>query len=194
MSSYTYTYTKNNIKFLNLFHDFIKSQFSKDFYINNEDNQFTFVFNEELDDTIKLQLDKLIEFYTPEQSYFKLIRSQPLNISTCSTNSTDYICLANSVYNLNTIGLKLSTISIISNIVTPDNLGTYQIRIYDSISNNIIWESDVLNNTLYTLIEPDELDNIPTTVTIIEIQMKVSNFIYSANIKAINFNFKQLVQ
>lgn len=192
----TYTYTKNNIKFIHLFQEFIKENLNIDFHINSDFNlnQFTFVFPQILGDANKLQLDELVQKYIPEQNYFKLIRSQPLNISISSTNSIDYVCLANSVYNLNLISDTLTSISIISNILTPDKLGTYQIRIYDSMNNNIIWESDILSNTVYNLIEFTDLDNIPNTVTIIEIQMKVSNPLYSANIKAINFNYKELIQ
>lgn len=193
---YNYNYIKKDVKFINLFSDFIKSNSNLDFHINGdfEIDQFTFVFNQLLDDATKLLLDTLVENYIPEKNYSRLIKSQPLNISISSTHSMDYICIANSVYNASLTFMTLSSISIISNIISPDNLGTYQIRIYDSINNNIIWESDKLNNTADKLIEFNDLDNIPIATTMIEIQLKVSKSIYSSSIKAINFNFEQLIQ
>lgn len=186
-------YTKHNIKFLNLFHDYIQNlnKFPK-FYIINDDKSLTIVFDTILSKELKLNLDNVVQTYISPQYYIKNLKSIPLNISINKTNSEEYISVATSIHsNIHDI---FGSVSIVSNITLLDTLGFYKIRIYDSINNKVIYETSSLNNSIYQLITLDNLQYIPKDNTLIEIQVKVSNKMYIANIKAVNFNFIQILQ
>lgn len=189
MENFNYSYTKENIKFLDQFHDYIvKMCILPEFYIINEE-QYTFCFQEELSVEQQTSLNNTINEYIPPQSYLKTKEIQSLNISNDKVYSMVYVSIATSIYNNSS---KLGSISIISN--TNNNNNTYQIRIFDYINNTIIAESNVLNNTINELIDIPTFYNSPKNNTFIEIQVKLTNPKYSVNISAINFNFQELVQ
>lgn len=188
-NSYSYSYnSKNEIKFINKLHDYVLSIVPglPLFYII-KDIEIIFTFDNELSIVQKEQLDDAIKNYIPPTSYIKTTNIQSVNITVDKVNSLDYISVATIIYNPS----NLNSISIVSNI--NSSLETYKIRIYDCTNNKILSESPSLSNNLYELTKMIDLQNIPINDTFIEVQIKVSNINFYVNIKAIDFNFGELV-
>ena len=74
-----------------------------------------------------------------------------------------------------------------------NNSGTYQIKIYDILNNKVIKESELLNNEHFEIIPLNNLENVPTNDTFIEIQIKVSDVKNICNIKAISFVYLETI-
>jgi hypothetical protein len=189
---YTYSFTKNDIKYLEKLHEFIKDipELPKDFYLLNED-QVSVIFNEELNDS---QIDILrisIENYTPPQIVYEVVGSNSINITNTNVNTTEYSIVGVDIWQ--GINNSIGYITIASNLIEKNVIGNligngdYSVRIYDTINNNVIGEVTNLNNTTISIITIDNLSNIPTNDTLIEIQVKVSRKSDKCVIKACQF-------
>lgn len=187
------SFTKENIKFLDKLHEYIAIEIPDlpPFYILSAE-QITFVFEYELSNVLNKILTTTVENYSPPQSYTKINKIDSLNISNSKINSLNYTSCATYLYtNVNVLNFGL--INIISNMSYSNNSGTYQIKIYDILNNKVIKESELLNNEHFEIIPLNNLVNVPTNDTFIEIQIKVSDVKNMCNIKAISFVYLETI-
>ena len=187
------SFTKENIKFLDKLHEYIAIEIPDlpPFYILSEE-QITFVFEYELSNVLNEILTTTVENYSPPQSYTKINKIDSLNISNSKINSLNYTSCATYLYT-NVNALNFGLINIISNMSYSNNSGTYQIKIYDILNNKVIKESELLNNEHFEIIPLNNLENVPTNDTFIEIQIKVSDVKNICNIKAISFVYLETI-
>lgn len=175
MSKYIYTFTKDNIKFLDKVFQYIKniSELPSDFDLYIE-SQLEIVFNQELDSNQINILNNAIQIYIPPQELEIISNTKPMMLihNTISTNiystiATDYF-LAEQI----TDSIRLGYVTCVSNIIGN---GSYKLRLFDAINNKIIGESDSLNNSNLQIINIINLINIPENNTLLELQGQVSD-------------------
>ena len=173
---YKYSFTKDNIKYLEKLHEFIKSipQLPSDFYLFNED-QVSVVFKEELNDSQIELLTTSIENYSPPQRIIEVIGSNSINISNSVVTTLEYNIVGIDIWQADyddDNDVHIGYITIASALIGD---GDYSIRIYDTINNKVMGEICNLNNKNMSIITINNLVNIPTSDTLIELQAKTTS-------------------
>lgn len=176
---YIYNFTKANIKFLDLLEDYLKSisELPTDFYLTIQ-SQLSVVYTTELSPTQQTLLENSIIAYTPPQEITIPYNSDIISISKAKTSSTSYSTVGNYFFKTKNISnsVFLDYFSIISYLMSSKNeIGNYKIRIYNPINNTILGESITYNNDIPQIINIDDITNIPTVDSLLEIQVQVDN-------------------
>lgn len=191
--STTYSYTIPNIKFLEHLHTYILNipGLSQDFYLYNE-GTINIIFKNALSNDNLITLNNAIVSYIAPQELIKFTTSQNINLFNDKVDSMMYSLIGVYLYSSNiSDGNILNTISFVSNI--SNSIATYKIKVYDTTNNNIITESDDLNNTTLQLFTLNNISNLPKTNSLFEIQAKVNGNSSYCNIKTCAFNFAQIL-
>lgn len=185
---YKYSFTKDQIKYLDKLHEFIKGipELPSDFHLFNED-QISVIFKEELNDSQIEILTMSIESYDPPQTITEVSSSNSINISNSVVTTTEYNIVGIDIWQAdhdNDNDIHIGYVTIASALIGD---GNYSIRIYDTINNQIMGEKTDMDNKTMSIITINNLVNIPTDDTLIEIQAKVSNPASKCIIKACQF-------
>ena len=192
-----YKYTIPNLKYLNLLHEYIDSipNLPSDFGLVSED-QVSIIFNQQLSDTQVNLLTTSINNYIPPQFYKEIYRNESLNITQSNINSTVYTSIATDVWivDKNNVDIDLGNIVIVANLVGPQNgiitnNANYKLRLYNTMNNTILFESDNLINTDLQILTFSNIQNIPTIDSVLELQAKVCSNNYIVNILSTHYTF-----
>ena len=195
--SFIYKYTIPNIKYLDLLHTYIESisGIPTNFGLVSED-QISIIFNQQLSDTQITALTNSINSYIPPQYYKELYNTESLNITQSNISSTDYTSIATDVWIIdkNDINVELGEIIIVANLAGPQDgkvvIGaSYKLKLYNTMNNTVVFESDNLTNTDLTILTFSNIQNIPIIDTVLELQAKVSNSNYIVNILTTHYKF-----
>ena len=193
----TYKYTIPNLKYLNLLHEYIDSiqNLPSNFGLISED-EVSIIFNEQLSDTQINLLTTSINNYMPPQFYKEIYRNESLNITQSNINNTVYTSIATDVWIIdkNNVDIDLGKIVIVANLVGPQNgiivnNSSYKLRLYNTMNNTIIFESDDLTNTDLQILTFSNIQNIPIVDSVLELQAKVSSSNYIVNILSTHYTF-----
>ena len=185
-----YYFTVPNVKYLNLLHDYIASIFpTLDFYlIMTFQLTVTFTAGPLSSDNLALLTSKLSQ-YVPPQSYIISSKTDPVNIVQTQISSIDYTLAGILIYTPDILKTNesLDQVKIIANLTGPDKgitdpMAAYSIRLYDSTNNNVIAEITGNQNQILQLVYLTNLQNLPTSESIFEIQAKINDPDYMCSI------------
>lgn len=200
--SYVYKYIIPNLKFLSLLNDYITNipELPVNFSLLSED-QVSIIFSEPLSTTQQNLLTTSIQSYSAPQFYNIIDNIQSINIIQNIIDSTDYTSIATYIWIMNDTNsniIDLGNIVVIANLVGPEdthiiNNASYKLRLYNSINNKVIFESDNLKNTDMKILTFSNIQNIPTFDTLLELQASVSINNYKVNISAAHLTFFQAI-
>lgn len=183
MSVFTYTFTKElDIRFLSDLHQTLTQQqgLPSNFYINLE-AQLEIIFYETLNVDQENILNDLINNYIPPQYSQTFYSSETMDISNPIVTSPTYFTSGVHFWIPKpSSDIVLDYVSIITSCS-----GTYKLRLYDSISNVQLAETNELSNDLISNIKLTDM-SIPSTNTLIELQALTSK---TCTIKACIFVF-----
>ena len=150
-----YKYTIPNLKYLNLLHEYIENvhNLPSNFGLISE-GEVSIIFNQQLSDTQINLLTTSINNYVPPQFYKEIYRNESLNITQSNINNTVYTSIATDVWIIDktNVDVDLGNVVIVANLVGPQdgiivNNTSYKLRLYNTMNNTIIFESDNLTNT-----------------------------------------------
>jgi hypothetical protein len=181
---YIYVYDIGNIKFIDLLHEYLLDFFpmtSHSFHINSNQTQINIVFVTELSNNEEGILNNAILDYDPPQNKYNISRTSNIMLSNLTTSSSIYTLIATEFLKYNA-DESIGYIDIISLV---NGTGSYKIRLYDTIHNKLICQTNSLNNNTLQLVRINDINNLPDSDTIIEIQSQVSNPTVTCIIKSI---------
>lgn len=201
--SFSYKYTINNLKYLDQLYNYIASLHGlpSDFSLLSED-QVSIIFKEQLSDGQINVLSNAINNYSPPQYYTTIHNTEAINIIQNQVNKTVYTCVSTNVWlvdrTINSGDIDLGNIVVVSNLVGPQDgiivhNANYMIRLYDAINNFVLFESNNLVNTDLQILTFSNIQNIPITDTLLQLQVKVSSTNYLVNVSAAHFTYFQMI-
>jgi len=137
--------------------------------ITQTSNEIAVIYDNELNIDEQIVLDDAIANHIPDNSP---PRNNFINYSPtiAKVQSTSYTKVG-SIF-LDNSKLEITYIDVVA--FKGNNQASYNIRIYDTINDNVIVESTNLTNTESSIINLGNLSNIPSTSTVYEIQAKLS--------------------
>ncbi len=190
--SYTYNFTKANIKFLDELNKYLKSieGLPTDFYINLT-SQISVVFTEELTQEEYNLLQNSIDSYNPPQQIQIPYKTDIIPITNSVISTTTYSVVGTLLLDGNNITENFSIGSF--KIVSMISSGSYMIRVLDLINNNVLTQSISLNNNTAQIIILDNIQNIPENDSLIEIQIIVSDSKSKCNVKLMQINYIEII-
>lgn len=172
---YTYSYTIPNLKFLEHLYNYIISSvdntFPNDFHLNIEAT-LDVIFKQQLTVEQETILDNIILLYTPPQTLSVSFKTEtiPLSQNTIMPTNT-YTVIGTYFYTIPDDDSFISSFKIVSSV---DGNTNYKIRVYDSINDTILCESNTLNNQTLQITTLSNVLNLPTNDTLLEVQCIVS--------------------
>lgn len=181
--NYIYTYDIGNIKFMDFLHEYLLDFFPQTsylFHINSNQTQIEIVFENELSNNEQTILNNAILSYEPPQNKYNISKSVNAMLNT-SISTTTYSLISTEFLTYKSD----ENIGYVNIIAMVNGLGSYKIRLYDTINNNLICQTNSLNNNTLQLIRIDEIDNLPDNDTILEIQCHVSDSKSTCIIKSV---------
>ena len=187
---YTYTYNKENVKFLDDLHMYVLQvdALPSQFYINAS-SHIDIIFTQELSSEQLNILNNIINEYVPPQELHIPFINETILITNPVISTNTYSVIGTyfySIANLQT-DVFISSFTIIASV--KGNI-SYKIRIYDAINDNLLCETNSLNNTNLQIIKITNLSNIPSNDTLLEIQGLVSGD-NTCNVKLVQINFSK---
>jgi hypothetical protein len=149
--------------------------------------QVDIIFNQELTEEQLSSLNNSIAVYIPPTRLLELDHTESVSILKPTVNTTSYFTFSTD-YWVN--ALKSSENIVLGHIIVVANIdiGSYKIRVYDSLNNNVLVESNSLSNNHIQIIKLQDLVNIPTSDTLIEFQCKVIGS-GTCSVKAVQYVF-----
>lgn len=169
--TYTYSYTIPNIKFLSDLYNYILETLALEFYINIEAT-VDIIFNQELTNEQEIILNNLISGYIPPQELSVVVKTENIVLSQNTIMSTDIYTIIGTYFY--TVPDDDSFISSFKTIASVNGETNYKFRVYDSINDTVLCESNTLNNTNLQIISLSDVTNLPINDTLLEIQCIVS--------------------
>ena len=206
MSEIIYKYYVPNMKYLNLLNDYLLNipNLPTNFGLTSEDEIVNIIYYSELSSDDKNLLDLSMSQYIPEQSFKLILQTTTLNIIKNQIQSTNYSTVSMEILNIDLLKQILSpnvvidSIMLVTFLTGPENSISelqpfYQIKVYDSINNIVLIESEQLNNTNPNFIKL-EFNNMISSInnSLLEIQLKVSSNNYNANILSAQLIYNSL--
>lgn len=170
---YKYSYTIDNLKYLDDLYNYIKTNSVglPDFHLNIEAT-LDVVFNQELTLDQETLLNSIISGYIPPQELLVNVKTENIQLSQNTIlPSNTYTIIGNYFYTVPDNNSFPSSFKIISLVNGNTN---YKIRVYDSINDLVLCETDTLNNTNVQITTLSNITNLPTNETLLEIQCIVS--------------------
>lgn len=185
---YIYSYNKEDVKFLDHLHTYLSeiSTIPTDFYINAT-SQIDIVFTQELSNEQLIILNNAIDDYIPPQELYIPLRNETI-LNNAVISSIAYSVIGTYYFSSLDNDTFITSFTIVSCV---KGAISYKIRIYDSINNKIICETDSLNNTNLQIVKLDNLSNIPLNDTLFEIQGIISDNSNTCDVKLIQINFSK---
>jgi hypothetical protein len=190
---YKYSYVISNLKYLQHLYNYIlensNNTLSDDFYLNIEAT-LDVVFNKELITEQKKILDNIILGYIPPQQLTITSKTQNIVLSQNTIMPTNtYTIIGNYFYTPPDDKSFIDYFKIISSVNGNTN---YQIRVYDSLNDKILCESDIFNNTDLQILSIYNIVNLPINETLLEIHCIVSGD-NKCEVKLISINFSKII-
>lgn len=171
---YKYSYTIDNLKYLDDLYNYIKTNsvgLPENFHLNIEAT-LDVVFNQELTLDQETLLNSIISGYIPPQELLVNVKTENIQLSQNTIlPSNTYTIIGNYFYTVPDNNSFPSSFKIISLVNGNTN---YKIRVYDSINDLVLCETDTLNNTNVQITTLSNITNLPTNETLLEIQCIVS--------------------
>lgn len=171
---YKYSYTIDNLKYLDDLYNYIKTNsvgLPENFHLNIEAT-LDVVFNQELTLDQETLLNSIISGYIPPQELLVNVKTENIQLSQNTIlPSNTYTIIGNYFYTVPDNNSFPSSFKIISLVNGNTN---YKIRVYDSINDLVLCETDTLNNTNVQITILSNITNLPTNETLLEIQCIVS--------------------
>lgn len=173
---YKYSYNITNFKYLSHLYNYIISNdinsiLPTNFYLNIEIT-IDVLFNQVLSSEQLILLDNIILGYIPPQTLVFNVKTEniPLQQNNILPNNT-FNVIGTYFYSIPDDNSFINSFKIIASVNGNTN---YKLRIYDSINDKILCESNTLNNTTLQIITISDILNLPTNETLLEIQCIVS--------------------
>lgn len=172
--NYIYTYDIGNIKFMDFLNEYLFEFFPNElysFHINSTNTYIQIIFITELTNNELNILNNAMETYDPPQNKYNISKTVNMMLSKTNVSTTTYSLIGTeySQYNENE---SIGYIDIISMV---NGAGSYKLRLYDTINNTLICQTNSLNNDVLQLIRINDINNLPTNNTILELQCQVSD-------------------
>lgn len=185
-----YSYDKENVKFLNDLHTYIEkvNTLPSQFYIN-ADSQIHVIFEQELSLEQLNILNNIINEYNPPHELHIPFLNETILMTNPIISTNVYSVIGTYYYSVNNLqtDVFISSFTIIASV--KGNI-SYKIRIYDAINDNLLCETNSLNNNNLQIIKINDISNIPSNDTLLEIQGLVSGN-NTCNVKLVQINFSK---
>lgn len=191
--SYKYSYVIPNLKYLDHLYNYILENADGalpiDFHLNIEAT-LDVVYNQELTNNQQIILNNIISGYTPPQQLTKIIKTDSIVLSQNTLlPSNNYTVIGTYFYTNPSDNSFISSFKMISSV---DGNTNYKFKVYDSINDTILCESNTFNNNNLQIINISDISNLPSNDTLLEIQCIVSGD-NKCNIKLVQINFSIVV-